>query len=201
MLQNNNGTFVGAHDSQKKDMRIYFSFLMLLFSYSVTAQRVQEKTITISPFKKLENYEHFKRLVMHTGEAYINHIDGFEFEWGYTYELKVNETRLEPRLSDGTSARYTLKAIISKTPVNDSLTFRLFLSPDKYYHPSNYSDPADNSAFQKISERVYRYHDEVEIEIPEELETEFIHFLSSTQTRQGEFYYQGPNRIRIRSLE
>jgi hypothetical protein len=182
-------------------MRIYLSCLILFFSYSGFSQLVHEKTITIAPYKQLENYEHFKRLVMHDGDTYIAYIEGFDFEWGYTYELEVKETRIDPRLSDGTTFRYALKTIISKTPVNDSLTFRLYLSPNKYYHPSNGVSAEERSAFQQVSPRVYRYLEEVEIEIPAVLETAFIDFLGSTHSRQGQFQYLNSNRVRLVSLE
>ena len=63
-----------------------------------------------------QNYEHFKRLVLDSPDSEAEYIDGFDFEWGYYYTLKVKEKKVGP-LSDGTRYDYFLLKVISKEKV------------------------------------------------------------------------------------
>ena len=40
-----------------------------------------------------QNYEHFKRLVLDSPDSEAEYIKGFDFNWGYTYTLKVKEKK------------------------------------------------------------------------------------------------------------
>ena len=50
-------------------------------------------------------------------------IEGFDYEWGFNYELSVSVTPIGSPLADGSSLRYTLLDTISKTPVAVGSTF------------------------------------------------------------------------------
>lgn len=64
--------------------------IILLFTpLFLFSQNVLYNTITIKPFMYTQNYEHFKRLVIDTPESETEFIDGFDFEWGYYYTLRV----------------------------------------------------------------------------------------------------------------
>lgn len=43
-------------------------------------------------------------------------IEGFEFEPGFVYELRVAVYEVDPVAADGSSRRYVLREIVSKTP-------------------------------------------------------------------------------------
>ena len=49
------------------------------------------------------------------GERSYESINGFEYEEGYSYTLDVNITRIEDPPADGSSLRYDLIKVISKT--------------------------------------------------------------------------------------
>ena len=106
---------------------ILFFMPIFLFGQSTTV-----KTITIEPYMSKENYEHFKRLVLESSDSKVNYINGFDFEWGYYYTLKVEENYLG-QMSEGTNYEYSLIKIISKEKVNDTLVFQLFIDPLRYY--------------------------------------------------------------------
>ena len=50
-------------------------------------------------------------------QNFFNPIEGFTFEPGYTYELRVNVTTIANPPADGSSLRYTLVEVVSKTAV------------------------------------------------------------------------------------
>ena len=69
------------------------------------------KFITIDPYLSFQNYEHFKRLTLSSPDSNAEFVEGFDFQWGYTYNLKVKQTKLDQTLSDGTQFRYSLEKI------------------------------------------------------------------------------------------
>ena len=52
-----------------------------------------------------------------------SYVDGFDFEWGYFYTLKVKEIYLG-EFPDGTNYEYSLLNVISKEKVSDTLIFK-----------------------------------------------------------------------------
>lgn len=48
---------------------------------------------------------------------FYDSIVGFEYEWGYNYEVEVAVTSIENPPADGSSVRYTLLNTVSQTPV------------------------------------------------------------------------------------
>ena len=85
---------------------ILFFIPIFLFGQPTTV-----KTITIEPYMYTQNYEHFKRLVLESNDSKVDYINGFDFEWGYYYTLKVEENYLG-QMSDGTNYEYSLIKII-----------------------------------------------------------------------------------------
>jgi len=80
-----------------------------------------------------QNYEYFKRLVLISADSESEFIDGFDFEWGYYYSLKVKEKKVGP-LSDGTHYDYSLLKVISKEKVAHTVIFEMSIDPLSYYH-------------------------------------------------------------------
>ncbi|MCG8393000.1 MAG: DUF4377 domain-containing protein [Pseudomonadales bacterium] len=51
-------------------------------------------------------------------QLFYNHIEGFDFEPGYNYTLRVKVENVDNPPADGSSLRYTLLEVVSKEPVN-----------------------------------------------------------------------------------
>jgi len=51
-------------------------------------------------------------------QLFYNHIDGFEFESGHRYTLRVKIEDVASPPADGSSLRYTLLEVVSKEAVN-----------------------------------------------------------------------------------
>lgn len=54
-------------------------------------------------------------------------IEGFDYEPGYVYELRLRKKYVENPPADGTSIRYILLNVISKTPVSETEEFQIRL--------------------------------------------------------------------------
>ena len=162
---------------------------------NLQAQKVEHKKVTIQPHKSFENYEHFTRLVLKTSEPGVEFIDGFKFEWGYTYELEVKIEHLVPPLSDGTNTECSYVKEISKTKVPADYTFRLFLDSELYYHEDG-SEPQSNN-FKTINDSTFLYFEEVEIEVPKQLLPTFAKIQSGKLERLGHFTFVDIGKIRL----
>ncbi len=62
---------------------------------------------------------------------FYSEIEGFDFEWGFVYELVVEKQQVENPPQDGSSIRYILKEVISKKAVDSDLTFNIQLKSSK----------------------------------------------------------------------
>jgi len=103
----------------------------VLFSYSTMAsalalQEPETKTLYVGP--KLEDctgVEAQKCLMVKESpdgeyQNFYQTIDGFDYEEGYEYEIVVKVEKVENPPADGSSLKYTLEKVVSKTPVENS---------------------------------------------------------------------------------
>jgi len=74
-------------------MKLILSSILLFLFFNASSQKVTEKIITIEPQMSFQNYEHFKRLTLSSPDSPSEFLSGFEFEWGYNYQIKVKETK------------------------------------------------------------------------------------------------------------
>ena len=142
-----------------------------------------------------QNYEHFKRLVLDSPDSEAEYIDGFDFEWGYYYTLKVKEKKVGP-LSDGTRYDYSLLKVISKEEVPDSMIFKMSIDPLRYYSILT-ENGISNYTLSQLNDSTYLYMDKVEIEIPQK-HLEF--FMKKTENEvgfRGNFKFVNGRRIRL----
>lgn len=58
-------------------------------------------------------------------QYFYSFIEGFDYEWGYTYQLSVKIDTIAEPLQDASSLEYTLKEVIEKTAVPDNTRFEL----------------------------------------------------------------------------
>ena len=101
-------------------------FIVFYFPIFLFAQQSVIKEIEIMPFMHTQNYEHFKRLALTSSNSEVEYIEGFDFEWGYYYTLKVEETYIG-ELSDGSRYDYSLLKEISKKKAADTVTFVMYM--------------------------------------------------------------------------
>ena len=169
-------------------------------------QNISYKKVTVDPYKIIQNYEHFKRFVLNSSDPFPEFIEGFDFEWGYCYTLKVKQEKIIP-LSDGTRYNYYLSKIISKKKAPDSLAFIMHIDPLRYYHKIvagdlyNKEDELDNYSLKKLNDSTYFYMDEIEIEIPSLLQKTLIAKLGKENGFRGMFTFVNKKRIRLKSFK
>ena len=101
----------------------------MLFSFGTMVQAQQEpgtKTLYVGP--NLEDCTGVGpqkcMMVKENPDAdyqyFYQTIDGFDYEEGYEYEIVVKEEKVENPPADGSSIKYTLVEVVSKTPAADS---------------------------------------------------------------------------------
>ena len=177
----------------KKLLLLLFCFPVLLFG-----QQTIIKEIKIKPYMYTQNYEHFKRLVLDSPNSEAEYVDGFDFEWGYFYTLKVKEIYIG-ELSDGTRYEYSLLKVISKEKVSDTVIFRMFIDPLRYYHKLE-EDGISNYTLSQLNDSTYLYMDKVEIEIPHK----FLEYFRKKTNNEigfiGNFKFVNGKRIRLGSI-
>ena len=181
-------------------MKLLITILLLFNIFSTNAQTISEKTITLDPYLSFQNYEHFKRLTLSSPNSPIEYLNNFDFEWGYHYVIKVNETDLIVPLSDGTKYTYSLNQIISKTKVTDTIPFKLFLDSKRYYNESDSDEEEMNGTLKLINDHTYLYFDKVEIEVPKELMDTFNLILEGKKPQNGTFVFIDKKRIKLIKL-
>ena len=167
----------------------------------IFGQKSTLQKIKIEPYLALQNYEHFKRLVLLSTDGEVDYIDGFEFKWGYKYEIEVKTTKLNPPLTDGTTSKHSLVNIIQQSKVADTSKFELFLSPLKYYHQLDNKEEIMNQSFVQLNDSCFLYFDAVEIEVPKAWIQSFNIMIADKTNKSGTFNYINENRIRLIDLK
>lgn len=172
-----------------------FCFILLCFPALLFGQQTIIKEINIKPYMYTQNYEHFKRLVLDSPNSEAEYVDGFDFEWGYFYKLKVKEIYLG-ELPDGTNYEYSLLKEISKEKVSDTLIFFMSIDPLKYYHKLE-EKGISNYTLSQLNDSTYLYMDQVEIEIPQNFLESFIKKKENEINIRGDFEIINGKRIRL----
>jgi hypothetical protein len=178
-------------------MKYFLIHVIAFISITSFGQTVSDRTITIDPNLSFQNYEHFKRLCLNSPDSPIEHLEGFNFEWGYTYKVSVRETKLNSPLSDGSQYEYVLNHIISKKKEPETAQFKLFLDQSRYYHNVDSSEQSINIILKLINDSTYIYFDKVEIEVPENLKMLVNQILEGKTSRLGHFMFINEKRIRL----
>ncbi|WP_306639748.1 DUF4377 domain-containing protein [Sanyastnella coralliicola] len=171
------------------------SFLFSLALLSSFVGLAQERIITVAPNLSFENYEHFKRLVLDSPDSEVVFLEGFEYEWGYTYEIRVNERKLPSTLSDGTRFEYEFIEVVSKTKVIEDTRFQLFIDPDRYFEED--ADEGMNQTLVHVNDSTYRYFDMVNILVSPKLKAKFDNAYIQGKARLGHFEYVSGDTIRF----
>ncbi len=175
--------------------------LYVLIAIQAVGQTTKSKTITIEPHLSFQNYEHFKRLTLDSPDSPIDYLSGFDYAWGYTYVVKVKETKLREPLSDGTQYTYVFDKIISKTKVPEGAQFKLTIDPNRYYYELDSSEQEMNATLKPLNDSTYLYMEKVEIEVPEALRSQFATLIQTSTAKRGTFVYIDDKRIRLIAFE
>lgn len=103
-----------------KNIIIFFiANIGLMSCASNTIARVAKQDVTTESVVILSHqtpcFGMYQRLCLQTGEqgAFYNEIEGFEAQWGYTYQLTLNVTDIANPPADASSLHYSLIDIVS----------------------------------------------------------------------------------------
>ena len=180
-------------------IKLLFTTLLSLFlTFSLFGQQTRIKAIKIKPYMYTQNYEHFKRPVLDSPNSKAEYVNGFDFEWGYFYTLKVKEIYLG-ELSDGIRHEYSLLKVISKDKVSDTVIFRMYIDPLRYYHKLE-DEGVSNYTLSQLNDSTYIYMDQVEIEIPQNFLESFIKKKDNEIDFRGYFKFVNSKRVRLVSF-
>lgn len=172
--------------------------VFLVFQSALAAsQTVTEKIITVNAHLTFQNYEHFKRLSIDSPDSRAEYIGGFEFGWGYTYSLRVKETKMNEMLSDGSQYEFDLIEVVSKTKEPDSAFFILTIDPNIYYYDPLPGDEESHESLKSLNDSVFVYFEEIEIEVPKHILGSFQKLMESGKSKRGKFMFVNEKRVRL----
>lgn len=115
----------------------------------------------------------------------------FEAPLGHRYTLKVRSHKLKSPPQDGSDTEYTLLAVLKDEPAPAGTEFELALQKDVYLGPGEQAN-----AFEVVNDSTFRYHEEIDVEVPAALRAEFNKVLAGTD-RRGRFVFVDERRIRL----
>lgn len=190
---------ISKEENMKKLSLIYLLAIVLAFPMNAQreAKKDHQREVEILPYKVITNDAFFKVMSYGTPEGSMDRIQGFEYEWGYTYELLIDVKFHKEVIPDGSDREYILKKVISKTPVEEGLTFKLYLNSNIYL-----GEPEPGvSAFEEIEEGLYLYYYELEMRIPKDLMPAFQKVLDGRAEGKSTFKIIGPNRVELVSMD
>jgi len=172
--------------------RLCISVISIFIALNCKGQQSKNLTISVEPYKRLTYDAFFKQLALKSPDCHVEYLEGFNFEWGVRYKLKVKEKHLANPPEDGSSIVYDLKKVISAESVPIDYIFKLRLERDLYLGPG---DQVNN--FKQLNDSVYLYMDEIELEIPKALRPEFDEILKVNESKKGSFKFLSNHRIRL----
>lgn len=185
-------------------MKERITILLIAFNLSaysqeidnITSQKediVSNQTIIIEPYKQLSNGAFFMDLTLVSDNPYVDYIEGFDFEWGYRYQLIVRETILANPPEDVSDRTFELIEVVLQTPAREEFEMILF---NEFY----LSEPTGES-LSKIKAGLYRYHDKIEFKVPPKLRAEFDRKMNKKMFCKGYFCFDKHGEINLVSIE
>jgi len=174
-----------------------FLIIMLFVFNSIGFAQDRHKTIDVEvfPYKSLSYGAFFKNLTLKTIPENIGHIDGFEFEWGYRYKLKVKETTPHSPPMDGSSVNYKLIIVISKTKASSQETFDILLEHELYLGPGE-----QTNTFKYINDSTYSYFEDINMLVKPKLIDDFKRVMKSDNRVKGKFIFKSQGLIELIEL-
>ena len=175
--------------------KVLLSLLFASFLNIIHAQDVsREIETTILPYKKVTNGAFYQVITLSSPDCYVEYLEGFDYEWGYEYRVKLKETTLANPPEDGSSIEYKLLEVISKTAIPEDYTFPLLLSRDLYLGHG----PDQVSNFKYVNDSTYLYMDEINIQYGKEKESLFDQILTNNKVVKAQFEFIDSKTIRMK---
>lgn len=117
---------------------LIFALGFLLPTYSFAQSRGGEAVLDIEPYKITCIGEGrlpcmFGKMNGEKSSLDMN-IQGFVFEWGFVYQLRVEYRDVNPVPMDGSSIEYRMKKLLKKEPVREDFSFEYTLDPKSDYY-------------------------------------------------------------------
>lgn len=159
-----------------------------------TGQATERAEVEVAPYLQLQYGAFFKQLKINCSDERVDEIEGFDFEWGFKYRLKVEVTTLEQPPADAGIYRTRLLKVVEQRPVPADYTFPLLLERDALLGPGE-----QESAVVQLTDSTYRYLDAVEIHVPTELRATFVVAAAEERSR-WQCRITGPQHIRLLAL-
>lgn len=115
---------------------IYVLLVTVLFTTSCHDENIETTLIRINHYKQtVVGISPTLALLVQEGEMigtndwqyHYSEISGFEYEWGYIYDLKIHKRTIENPPADASSIEYILEEVISKNAVEETETFEIRL--------------------------------------------------------------------------
>jgi hypothetical protein len=137
-----------------------------------------------------------KEMVLKSNDFNGGFIQGFDFEWGYFYKLKIKIHKLKNPPEDGSDTDYILIKTISKTKADDNFQFRMLLDTKVY-------PDLDKtwSNMKPINDSTYNYFEKIDIEVESTLKNEFKKAIDEKQIRYGIFKFMSSTKIKLVKLD
>lgn len=174
-------------------MKLLFLLLTTLCSFHTFAQMVTIDTVIVKPYKSVQNYEHFRRMVIIASDPEIEFLEGYNFEWGVEKKILVETTKLNETLSDGTRYDHKYIRTISELKMDSTDTFIVSLNGELYYGGST----SESSTLKILEAGKYRYFDEVNIIVPKLFLSKITRIKNAKMTSRGVFVYVDRETIRL----
>lgn len=171
-----------------------FAFSQNLKSFSYEKDIVSERTVIIEPYKQLSNGAFFMDLTLVSDNPYIDYIEGFDFEWGYRYQLVVQETIFANPPQDASDRTFELVKVNYQIKAYEE-PFTLTLINEKYL-----SNPSDESII-KLKNGYYNYHDSMTFFVPPKLRAEFNRKMKQKMYCKGLFQFDKQGKIYLVKIE
>ncbi len=166
--------------------KLVLSLLFTSLLSFIQAQDVsREIEATILPYKKVTNGAFYQVITLSSPDCYVEYLEGFDYEWGYEYRVKLKEITLANPPEDGSSIEYKLLEIISKIAVSEEYTFPLLLSRDLYLGHG----PDQVSNFKYINDSTYLYMNEINIQYGEKNKKLFDQIVSNNKVVRRQFEF------------
>ncbi len=177
-------------------MKIKLVILLLFSSVIGKSQTDKIQLITVEPYMCVTHGAFSYELKLKASDRGAEFIQGFNFEWGYSYKLKIKAHTLKNPPQDGSSVDYILLKTIEKTKVPATYEFKMLLDMKRY------PDLVDTfTNFKTINDSTYNYFDKIDIEIPSTIKAEFKKTMAQGQERNGYFVFIDPKRIKLIRLD
>lgn len=167
--------------------------LISLVNISATRDVTRVFTTTIAPYKTLQYQAFYKELCLKPAEGYVDHLPELDYQWGYTYKVKLKETHLENPPQDASAYTYELLKIQEKTPVDQDFSFKMTITPDVYL---GYGETNPSSLVQ-LNDSTFRYLDEINILVGKNHVTQWDSLFQSGKDFKPTFMFETHGYIRL----